>query len=281
MLKTKLRFFCPVLILFSLSLAAVPSNAEIREIKSIREVVPSLAEGTLIVFDIDNTLMAPTGYLGSDEWFYLLYKVYRINGADESGIARTAMDVWNKTQWRIDVKAVEKETPLLIKKEQAKGNKVMALTARTFDIADRTIAQLGTIGIDFSSASVSGKESIFPKTDFKSDDDVLVKKGIIFVGESNVKGKVLAYYLQKMNYHPKKVVYIDDREKHVKSVSETLETIGIPCLSFRYGAADEKVKRFNEVFSEVSVRTKEEEELSRLFLYGEAAPTPGKNTKEE
>src|SRR5262249_22950074 len=93
---------------------ASPANT-VTEVKSMREVVPSIEKGTLVVFDLDNTLIAPTSQLGSDQWFYYLYDVYAAYGIQGKEIDHQAMDTWNKAQWLIKPRAVEPETPAMIK----------------------------------------------------------------------------------------------------------------------------------------------------------------------
>jgi hypothetical protein len=46
----------------------------IRECSTIRDVIAEIQPDTLVVFDIDNTLLRPCQMLGSDEWFYYYIK---------------------------------------------------------------------------------------------------------------------------------------------------------------------------------------------------------------
>ncbi|MGZ3695326.1 MAG: DUF2608 domain-containing protein, partial [Bdellovibrionota bacterium] len=60
----------------------------------------------------------------------------------------------------------------------------------------------------------------------------------------------------------KRVVFVDDKIKNIKNVDTALNEQKMKILAFRYGAADAKVKAFNE-----------DSENLRLFFLGEM---PGK-----
>ncbi|MBF0208408.1 MAG: DUF2608 domain-containing protein [Oligoflexia bacterium] len=242
-----------------------PSFAKIEEIKSMRDIESAITDDTLVVLDIDNTIIHPTTYLGSDEWHYYLYRIYKINGVDEKEILSKTTDVWNKTQSLIEIELAEKGTPDLIKKLQGRGIKIMSLTARDGAIADLTIKHLKSLGVDFSKSSLleADKELPWP------EGGVLVRGGIIFVGENNVKGKVLSQFLQKIKFIPRKVVFVDDRQKHVRSVDKEMGDLGVPCVSFRYGALDERVKSFEAFFSLFSESGPKDKWMADLFLLGQ------------
>lgn len=58
-----------------LLLLAAAARADVREIKSMAEIVPEIRSTTLLVLDIDNTLVEPVGNIGSDQWYYYLEKI--------------------------------------------------------------------------------------------------------------------------------------------------------------------------------------------------------------
>lgn len=225
--------------------------AEIREIKTMKDIVPEVTRDTLLVFDIDNTLLEPSGNYGSDQWFYYLYKIYKIQGLSEQEIETKAMDSWNKAQNKIQIEAVEQSTPELIRALQSKGTKTLAVTARRRDLSSCTVNQLNSVDINLAGSTISSKELFIPKETFNSKDDVLFKKGILFVGESNNKGQVLISFLSTLKISPNKIIYVDDKLKHVKNMESASEKAHLPYLGFRYGALDNKIAQFNEVMSEV------------------------------
>jgi hypothetical protein len=70
--------------------------------------------------------------------------------------------------------------------------------------------------------------------------------GILMIGEHNSKGPALARFFKEVGYRPTRIVYADDRSKHTQSLEKEFGDSGIAYLGFRYGAADEKVRQFND-----------------------------------
>jgi hypothetical protein len=247
--------------------------AEIHEIKAMGEIPSRLiVPDTLLVFDIDNTLIEPVGQLGSDQWFYYLYQIYKVEGlpgvspekVSEGQIDEKAMQVWNDTQWLIEVRAPEgKATSDFVSSAQRRGLNVMALTARTLDVAGRTADQLKSVGIDFTAGELAAKQLRISKQALDSQDDALFTGGVLYVGESNNKGEVLVQFLKEKKLHAQRIVFVDDKVKHVKNMEIALAGLKIPYHGYRYGAVDEKVSRFNEAMSEVADKQKAE-----LYLHG-------------
>lgn len=239
--------------LSSVLLTAQLANAEIRETKMMADAIKAADSKTLLVFDLDNTVIEPTNQLGSDQWYYFLEEKYqKVDKLNEDEAYQKAMRVWNATQGLIKIKPVEKVTPKLIADAQARGIKTMGLTARTLDIASKSIEQLESIGVKMDRRAPHGKDM-----DIKSKDLAKYTRGVLFVGDRNDKGVLLKEFLTQINYKPLKIVFIDDKEKHVKNVEKALAGFA-PYIGFRYGAADEKVKSFNEDLKQLT-----------LFFHGE------------
>ena len=229
------------------------TRCDIQEIDSMASVNSSIASDTLLIYDIDNTVFEPTGNYGSDQWFYYLNKVYRMDGLSAEDAEEKALMLWNKTQHLITVMPVEKGIPGLIKEQQQSGIKVIAMTARTKEIAAITFDQLKSIDVSFQQSSVLKDDIIL--IEMKSSpllkSDLLFQDGVLFVGEKNGKGDALLMLLEKLKYPPANVVFVDDRMKHLIGTEKALGTISVPFQGFRYGGADEKVKAFDKFTSEV------------------------------
>lgn len=241
-----------------LALALLVSSArcEVREIKSLAAIVPELTPGTLLVFDIDNTMVEPVGNIGSDQWYYYLEKAYRRDGLDPAAAEAKAGETWAKAQGTVKVKPVEELTPALVREQQKRGLKILALTARGASDAPATFAQLSAIGVDLAASAVR-------KDDLADSPKGFYSRGVLFVGDGPDKGKTLVAFLKKIGLRPAKVVFADDKPHHAKNVDEALTAAGIATVSFRYGAADAKVRAFNEVMSEAS-----DARNAELLFYG-------------
>lgn len=231
----------------ALLLLACSARGEVREISTMSEIRPELTPETLLVFDIDNTLVEPAGNIGSDQWYYYLVKAIARDDKTLTADAAEAKagEIWTKTLADVKVQAVEALTPALIREQQKRGLKIMALTARGVEDAEATFRQLRDIGVDLTATPVR-------KEDLATDQKGRYSRGVFFVGEGPDKGKTLVAFLRKIGLRPAKVVFADDKPHHAKNVDAALAAAGIPSVSFRYGAADAKVRAFNEVMAEAA-----------------------------
>ena len=235
-------------------LCASSSRAELREIKTMADIVPAIDTSTVLVFDIDNTLIEPVGQLGSDQWYYYLLKAYTRDGMTEAAAEVKAGETWTKTLPTVTVKPVETITPQIIREQQKRGIKMMALTARGPEDAEATFLQLKAIGVDLSVTPPYKKELRTPEKGFFT-------RGVFFQGEGPSKGATLVAFFNKIGLKPKRVVFVDDKPKHAKSVEQAVREAGIQVFSFRYGAADAKVNFFNSMMEEAGTPA----QADRLF----------------
>lgn len=68
-------------------------------------------------------------------------------------------------------------------------------------------------------------------------DDSGYNSGIIFAGKQS-KGETLKYFLENIAlWKPQHIIFIDDRVKHLESVNNICEKIGIKFTGFHYKAA--------------------------------------------
>lgn len=238
-----------------LLLLALPASAELLEIESMKELMPRLEPGTLVVFDIDNTLLTPSGNIGSDHWYEYLIEAYKRDDAKltEAQAEAKAGEAWSKTLPKIKVVPVEDLEPAFLAAIQKRGLKVMALTAREPADAAVTFAQLEAVGYDLAASAPFQR-------DWRSKSGGLYSQGVFLAGDGN-KGDFLVEFLKAAGLKPKAVVFADDKLKHAKNVDAALTAAGIPVTAFRYGGADAKISAFRTVMGEASSAS----DAGRLF----------------
>jgi FMN phosphatase YigB (HAD superfamily) len=202
---------------------------KIHKINTMAEIKPHVADADLIIFDIDHTIVeAKTPYCHSN-WFYDLYEEGIAKGLSEKEVLNAIVEPWESSQRDCQVKAVEPFIPALIHDAQKSQKRVMALTARSPKIADATISQLDSLGIDFS-FSAPGKTDMA----WFLGQNVSSKNGVVFVSDYLPKGMVLKDYLEKTAFKPRRVLFVDDSFPNLVSVKETLEKDGIAVDTFFY-----------------------------------------------
>lgn len=237
-----------VILLFTLIFAPLARAAIIEEAK-MAEAISYADKDTLLIFDLDNTIMEPAQMLGSVQWYYYLIKKYIDQGMEKKEAADKVTSTWIRIQEVTQMQPVESATPSLIKKAQEGGIKAMALTARPTTLAKTTIKQLQSIGVDFTRQPACKKDlSSSPR---HKDSGYI--GGVLFAGLENDKGDVLNEFLKDIKYKPTEVVFIDDDQKNVEAVDKALAAKGIKCSCVRYGGADQQVKAFDPNMADIEL----------------------------
>lgn len=224
--------------------------ADIKQVQTMEEALAPVDDETLLIFDLDNTIMETTQTLGSDQWFehYVhgvisdLVKAGKSKeDATKEGL-QTALAVWKRIQQVTTMQLVEPNTAKLVREKQSKI-RVMGLTARPGDLSSTTRKQLLSLAVDLNLSPVS-KDVLIQKADH-ADYEAKLEKGILFSG-NNKKGEMLVKLLERIQLSPKKIVFVDDKQRNVDSVEKSLNELGgILHTSMRYGAADSKVAAFD------------------------------------
>jgi hypothetical protein len=227
---------------------ALTLSAEIVQIKHIEECKNHVQPGMLLVFDVDNTLMETAQLLGSDQWFsYRIQENINRGLADQEALAITLAE-WVAIQNNTQVKPAEPSTAGFIQSLQNNGWAVMGLTTRGIELSTRTREQLQSIGIDFAKASPA-KQDI----GFKNIPGAVYRKGVLF-STGTSKGSLLFQFFKETGYLPKKILFVDDKEKYLRDVERCCNERGIPFIGLRYGFLDEKVKNLRPELAAVQLK---------------------------
>src|SRR5262245_43642592 len=130
------------LMLVALACASTLAYGKIRETNSIKEIFYATGYGDLIVFDLVNTILETTQTLGSNQWVDYMIK--------KGGDLTTVLAEWVKIQHITEVQTVEPQTMMIVNALQVQGHRVIALTSRPLEVADATVRQLLSLGIQFN-----------------------------------------------------------------------------------------------------------------------------------
>lgn len=215
--------------------SASGARAEIREIKSMAEAFGEVQAGDLIVLDIDNTIYQPAQVLGSDQWFLQQVENYKSQGLSADQALEQGIQDARLVHELTKVHAVQNINPLYIRRAQRDGFRVMALTARPVNWKEITRAQLNSVHVNLNNEGLSYSEGV----------DVEYHQGVLFVGPRSNKGLVLKRFLEQTHLPAKRLIFVDDRTKHVENMEAAFLDSGLPNLNFRYGFIDPVVAAFN------------------------------------
>jgi len=236
----KTKYLAALVLIFTLNLRAI-----IFESDKLSEIYKHTNKNTLVIFDIDDTIMTPKIWPGSNTWLEHEIKRIQKKGLEfEDALYLILPLYFSVHQFTEDMMAPLDNSPKLIKTLQKNNIKTMALTNRSMPMLKITLKELQGIGIDFLKNSLYGQDlelSITHKGRFS--------EGIIFCG-NNDKGELLFQFLEKIGFRPEKIIFIDDKLKNVKSVQVAVEKREIKFVGIRLSVIDEIKKSFDPTEAE-------------------------------
>jgi hypothetical protein len=214
-------------------------EGQIVECGSFRELNAYMEEETLLILDIDDTLLVPIQMLGCDEWFVRRWQGYQQSGMDSKVALEKALAEWEAIRHLTKMELVEEGTAELVRELQEQGLRVMGLTTQGLALATRTRLQLREKGIDLAQTAPGGRDVFF----LNGDHGVLFRQGILFTSGTH-KGEALFHLCREMGYEPKRIVFVNDKASHLLEMEKSAESRGIDFLGLRYGFSDVRKRAF-------------------------------------
>jgi hypothetical protein len=223
------------------------------DIYSIESVLDYIqGHDSLVIFDVDNTLVRTEQEIGSEAWAYWVVQKKLKQGMFPSRAIDSMFELFCHVHNHIEVFPVEEQTVHVLHKLKELDVATICLTGRPNRMIDRTCEQLKNIGCELNIPDVFLKSR-----SFTLKHPVELSQGVI-CGGMNDKGDVLATIIDSFPYTlPETVIFIDDKKSCVESLAKTCckHTTGYKGL--RYGFLDDKSTKFDP--------EKAEEQLSELL----------------
>lgn len=224
--------------------------SQILESKNISSVLDYVDKNTLVIFDIDNTLIESSHHVGNVAWLaHIMDKLVK-KGLNRKEAIGKQYQLWRDLQKSISVKLVDPDSISVLNNLHDSDIKTIGLTGRGADISDRTEEQLKSVGISLSRKTIHDQE-------VELDKLARFMKGVLSLEFDGHKGKRLVDLFSRLKFVPKRVLFVDDKRHHLEDVKDVLIKSGIPFKGIRYGGADEQEQSFNP--------DKARDELLRFF----------------
>ena len=201
----------------------------------------------LVVFDIDNTLLAMEQGLGADQW-YDWQKA--LNSADRCNPHNVGdrFAVQGALYFASAMRPTQQDAAGQVRSIQDHGIPVIALTSRGPEYRLQTFRELRRNGYSFVHSAIGpqgGYDGLFmPVQDgrFSRYEDG------VFLTAGQHKGQMLLALLKKTgSAMPEIIVMIDDKQKNLNAIKETFSALDIPVHAWRYIGEDENVRNFDPV----------------------------------
>lgn len=222
------------------------SHAIIVEAKNFKEITNYIYPETLFLLDIDDTLLIPVQTLGTDAWF-LSRLNYHLQMGNEYPLALDkSLAEWEAVRHLTDVKIVEDGTDHIIDEMQKNNIAIMGLTTQGLALATRTIVQLASLSIDLSKTAPYSQDCYF----INGKQGVLYRQGILFTSGTS-KGEALIKLLDLIDYHPKHIVFINDKKTHLEDIEKSVELTNMTFTGLRYSYSDQRVANFQCEIAEI------------------------------
>jgi len=172
--------------------------------EDIRVVNDYVDDGCLVVFDVDYTIACPQAELMSDSVVRVMFdQLLPVDGASD-----------------------------LIASLQARKIPVIAHTNRPSAMSRVVREQLKRMDIDFLADSIYGED-----VSISSDQSSDFVYGMIF-GNLNDKGETFGFFLKRTGLIYKKIIFVDDSFKNVKSMGAAVRRLGMEFVGIRFSKFD-------------------------------------------
>ncbi len=218
------------------------------DIKVIEETLKSIDTDTLVIFDVNDVLIIP-----KDQILQAQNKKYlqKLNQRLEQSVGKENANIFysiilmQSNDGPVDLKMKD-----IISELQSREIKVLALTncftgsfGNIKSMEDWRYDELKKHGYHFDLSWLALKPKVFTgleKTGQKLPPNSRAmptfKSGIVFTSGSS-KGRAFKAFLEYARIMPKKIIFIDDKKKHIESVEEIAKSHNIPFIGIEYTAA--------------------------------------------
>lgn len=239
-LHKKLFYILSILLTYQNISAGIKTIWSLNEAKSIFD---SLDKNALVIFDIDDTLIVAQDKIRRKNPKHLIAEFTKKH-FDDLHLPAKRKEHLASIRKKMTIRTLmETSSPAIIQDLQSRGIKVIALThlyAGSYGIIDRLeewrFNQLYDMGIDFSINNPI--DIVFQNLPTTRNQHPNIYKGIFVTAESCLKGEALAALIEKLEYKPSLIVFIDDCEIQIQSVSQALAKLEIPSICYHYRAAE-------------------------------------------
>jgi hypothetical protein len=202
-------------------------------------------ENVLVVFDIDNTILAMEQGLGADQWYEWQKELSTEDPCNPKNVGER-FAVQGALYFVSAMRSTQEDASSQVATIQKEGIAVIALTSRGMDYQLQTFRELRRNNISFSHSAIGPPggfaDSFIPVEDGRPS---LYEDGV-FMTAGQHKGQMLYALIEKTGVKmPAVIVMADDKQKNLDAVKETFSALNIPVHAWRYSGEDENVENFD------------------------------------
>ena len=218
--------------------SATPES-EVRASHDLADIAPALAESTkrtLLVLDIDDTLLTSDGFFGSDKW----YEWQKTLPASDPGKVPCLFDVISLNYETGGQRATQPNGPALVNAVQVDK---LLLTSRNPLYRGGTLRTLRDAGYALPAplaGQADGSSWDFRKAPDAAPVRITYDQGV-FMTTGQDKGLALLALLQRLHTRYDRVVLVDDGKKNIDNMQNALRKAGVDYLGLHYLRVDKSI----------------------------------------
>lgn len=232
------------------------SSSCIIPIKEFSEIqtATNVDEATLILLDIDNTLLSSAIDYGTIEHFFHLCKIVMEKDKLSAEAAKLANhEWWIRSQHLVPTKVIDEKSHAFIKEAKNNQATTIAFTARLPRMTEVTLQQLARHGFSFDILSDFNFKKIY-QADLESlttscnqslnskEVYALFASGVVFCHDLNTKGEVFKDFFKAFGMYREakglpdinKVIFVDDGAYNFESMSQAVVDLGLTFCGFHF-----------------------------------------------
>jgi len=202
-------------------------------------------ERVLMVFDIDNTILAMEQGLGADQWYEWQKELANNDQCNPKNVGNR-FAAQGALYFASAMRPTQDDAARQVKEVQDAGVPVIVLTSRGQDYRLQTFRELRRNRYSFTHSAIGppgGYDQPFLPV---ADGRMSRYEDGVFMTAGQHKGQMLYALLQKTGTSlPKVIVMADDKQKNLDAVKETFAELDVPVRAWRYTGEDENVASFD------------------------------------
>lgn len=217
----------------------------------------------LVVFDFDSTLFRSKQIVGSDFWLDWQANLIKQNSPSPYRVAATLDELFQKYDFLVEnytiSELMEPRIPKLFQYLNHEKIDWIVLTARGHDVRSATLRDLAKHEMLANRGSGPDSPIIFTPTDLDTSfsTEALLQQGVnkfrsvawgspLLTTQGQNKGVMLDMWLKKYRPQTTKVIFVDDRMKHVLSVTNAFKDRPVAVKVVWYNRDEERVQAFTK-----------------------------------
>lgn len=199
----------------------------------------------LVVFDIDNTLLAMEQDLGSDQWYYWQKSLEESDPCNSMRVD-DLLTTQGALYFASAMRPVQDNTAELVRRMQDAGLKMIALTSRGPEYRLATFRELRRNDLSFWPSAWSPARGYGgPFVPEGGQREALYEDGV-FMTAGQHKGVMLRALLDRSGQpYPELIIAIDDKQEHLNDLMSSFVWNGTPIQAWRYTREDVNVSELD------------------------------------